>query len=406
MGRIRFLAAVSATLLVFTIPSQAQENSTEFNSLSLKSFTKLSLPSQDSQTENELSGSAKTKSGLSLFVTDGESDHYIYKLDIKNNSGESTLKPWLDLNSIPGFQEYVKNTKERTGKTLDLEGIAVCEKNNVQTIFLVNERARDIIKIEKIQDEFSFFEISSMLKDYISHFPEKLLSVTSIEGQTTGYNKDPYAYKLNYSAMALFGKVDPAKPQSMYDNAGFEGIAADCEREKLYVAKERQPRYIVKTDFNGNVDGILIVPTNSRHYTAVLSPMDGKSNFLIEPDISDLYFFEDNLFVLERNSGSIAQLQVDTGKLVARYDYSPWEFIYDELQPKTNMIMPFGMAETLVVSKKKEKLNFRIGFDNGNENRLNAKGFGIFGRQNQFKDNIQYLDQHATNALVITLAQP
>lgn len=138
----------------------------------------------------EISGLTQFQGHL-LFVSDNESDHFIYKIQEVGASSFTSTK-WLDLETIPGFKEY-------RGR-LDLEGIATCGN----TLYLADERARNIVEIP--------------------------MDATPVKSRLQVHALTPWPVK------ALFDGGS---------NAGLEGVAIDCRSQRLYALKERQPRLLV-----------------------------------------------------------------------------------------------------------------------------------------------------------------
>src|SRR5690606_10654552 len=99
-------------------------------------------------TSHELSGLFPQGVEL-LAVSDAKDDTFVFKLV---DAGDRRLKlvPHLDLTKLDGFSAYQKSLHsnadlKKKNRRFDLEGIAACG----DTIFLVNERARDVLVIEK-----------------------------------------------------------------------------------------------------------------------------------------------------------------------------------------------------------------------------------------------------------------
>ena len=395
---------------IVLILSSCASHQAAYHSLTLEGVKRLGAPGASKvSVTSEISGTAIVDQ-KELFVTDEVKDHYIYELKKTKSDRDYQLSVWLDLNEIKAFKKYRHNLKKITKETLDMEGMTACESAGHQTIFIINERVRDIFRINIENKKKTFTSIGQPIRDYIKlgHL-DAIASVLQVNKKIKGSDDKEILFARDYTKTPLFGN-----PGDTLDNAGYEGIAADCKNKVLYIAKERQPRYIIKTDFDGNVHGLFTIPESSRQYHAVKDPFTGEGSFVTEPDISDLFFLqgdsshEGSLFVLERNSGEITELNPNIisdqhqMQLIARYDYAPWEFIYDEVT-SINQIAPFGMAETLRVEKG-DKKTFYIGFDNGGVNKLNEKGFSVLGCGNS-KDTQNCLEKQALNAVVLTLQE-
>lgn len=392
------------------ILSSCASHQAVYHSLTLEGVKRLGAPGTSKvSVTGEISGTAILNQ-KELFVTDEVKDHYVYELNKTKSDHDYQLSVWLDLNEIKAFKKYRHNLKKMTKEMLDMEGMAACESGGHQTIFVINERVRDVFRIDIENKKKTFASIGQPIRDYIKpdHFNE-IASVLQVNKKIKGSDGKEILFARDYAKTPLFGN-----PGDTLDNAGFEGIAADCKNKTLYIAKERQPRYIIKTDFDGKVLGLYTIPESSRQYRVVKNPFTGEGDFVVEPDVSDLFFMkgdkdkEDHLFVLERDTGEITELNPNKindqnqMQLIARYDYAPWEFIYDEVT-SINQIAPFGMAETLRVENG-DKKTFYVGFDNGGVNKLNEKGFSVLGCGN-FKDAQNCLGKQAPNGVVLTLQE-
>lgn len=127
-----------------------------------------------------------------------------------------------------------------------------------------------------------------------------------------------------------------------WGNAGWEGLAVDCEQNIMYLAKERQPRFIVKVDLNtGDVLDSFNTPQNHSN------------------DFSDLKYENGFLYLLERNGNYITKVNPVTHEVVAKYSYrhvcsvpEPDGKLYDDEK--------YGMAEALLMTPEE----IWIGLDN------------------------------------------
>ncbi len=132
-------------------------------------------------------------------------------------------------------------------------------------------------------------------------------------------------------------------------NAGYEGIAVDCDELKLYLAKEREPRIIYKVDLNkGDIEDQFNV------------------NDLEELDYSDIKVENGYLYILERHGNFISKVDLISKKLVARVSYD--DVVYSKEGRLYEPAM-YGMAEALVLTENE----IWIGIDN---NGLNASDYG------------------------------
>lgn len=256
--------------------------------------------------DRELSGFTGVKGQL-YAVDDG--DHRIFKL-IPEDSGRFRFKSVLNFKDVSGYKPYKSKAKQQAkeqklGAWLDLEGISHCPKKGW---YLINERLRDIIWIDA----------------------EKKWHVLNWQKQN----------------------VD--KLFSGGANAGFEAIAVDCEREIVWVAKERGPRFIVGIDLKkGTVlRTITLIPSN-RSGQQVINYQTGLGLMEIPDDIAGMAFENDYLYILERNTYEIAKFSLNLGRVVSRVSfYLSAARLYEHAEP-------YGLAEALWIDKEQ----IIVGFD-------------------------------------------
>ena len=111
-------------------------------------------------------------------------------------------------------------------------------------------------------------------------------------------------------------------------NKGLEGIAVDCENLILYLAKEREPRFILAYDLRSN---------------EIIS-MAQKDNM---GDISDLKYQDGYLYILERKDNIISKMDVKTMQVVQRVSYKK---TCSHPEGKLYSGTPYGMAEALLLT--------------------------------------------------------
>ncbi|MEZ4845578.1 MAG: SdiA-regulated domain-containing protein [Bdellovibrionota bacterium] len=177
---------------------------------------------------------------------------------------------------------YYAYAKSISGnRKFDLEGVTSCS-NNGMVFYLVNEKTGDILKAD---------------------------------------SKNLTKLNINYDSY----------PDFSYDlrNDGFMGVTADCATNKLYVAKLKNPNIVFEVDLNlGKVVRQFNMSTGSDS----------------EDDISDLFFKNGQLYVLQKNITSIALVDptVKSNNFVSkRLDYSSMSDL--------TKIDEIGIAEALVV---------------------------------------------------------
>ncbi|WP_170178347.1 SdiA-regulated domain-containing protein [Flammeovirga pectinis] len=132
-------------------------------------------------------------------------------------------------------------------------------------------------------------------------------------------------------------------------NAGFEGVAIDVDKNVLYLAKERQPKLIIKIDLK-SLEIIEVFKTSNK----------------CSNDYADLCFYEGYLYALERNGMCIVKIDPKNNKEIAHYSFrksvsNKGERLYEPVK--------YGMAEALMVKNNE----IWVGFDN---NGVSVSEFG------------------------------
>ena len=280
---------------------------------------------QFARSDHELSGLAVQGKHLVL-VADDKEDHYLYKATLAGK--RYAITRLLDLNRIEGFRPYLDSLQGEArvpekDRRIDLEGIAICGRKT----YLINERVRQIVVVE---DEK---KISRLPLDF--------------EGYKALFDGGP--------------------------NAGFEGIAADCGTDTLYVAKEREPRQIFVVDLKTQqITKTFDFPPSERAGQKVIDPFTGKGLFAVGSDISDLAFDGGFLYVLERNTYEVTKLDAKTFEVLGRVSYFKTE------KPLYETGEPFGQAEALRLSPGE----IMIGVDNNDTplTHFATKTYGVSGK--------------------------
>ncbi|MCV9387529.1 SdiA-regulated domain-containing protein [Reichenbachiella ulvae] len=198
----------------------------------------------------------------------------------------------LDQNKFNLVQSYFFNAKFR----LDLEAIDYCDGY----FYLANEKNGGIYRLNKSD----LFDGKGKLELIDIPFEDKQLK------------------------------------QTEWGNAGWEGLAINCENQILYLVKERQPRFIL--------------------------PYDNKSNQLLPEfdipntesnDFSDAKFENGFLYLLERNGNYISKIDPASGEVIDKKYYG-----HICSHPEGKLFEPekYGMAEALLLKENE----IWIGLDN------------------------------------------
>lgn len=206
--------------------------------------------------------------------------------------------------------------------------------------YMINDKRWSKYAYEFQAHENSFYLVDSI--DLGIHPRTDLESVDYCEGMGMFYTdeNENIAY---YSGNAGVSQILFEKEQLGFDlnwghNKGLEGLAVDCKNQVLYMAKERDPRFIASYDLK----------------TREIKDITLKDS---EGDISDLKYEDGYLYILERNENLISKMDVATNKIVARVSYKntcshPDGKMYEGSK--------YGMAEALLLTTD----NIWIGLDN------------------------------------------
>ena len=146
-------------------------------------------------------------------------------------------------------------------------------------------------------------------------------------------------------------------PETWKKNTGLEAIAVNCEDAVLYLAKEREPRFLLEVDMRyGTIANQFTIP-------------EVESN-----DFSDMKYENGFLYMLERNGSCISKIDVRSRTVVEKVSYK-----YTSNMPAGKLYEPtkYGMAEALLLTSDE----IWIGIDNnglkaskGAEDRFGLKG--------------------------------
>ncbi|MEM8491878.1 MAG: SdiA-regulated domain-containing protein [Pseudomonadota bacterium] len=162
--------------------------------------------------------------------------------------------------------------------------------------------------------------------------------------------QDVYRYRLQ-GAKAEKLSLDVAFPWSsattLWRNAGLEGVAVDARQGILYLAKERDPSkiFVFRLDASGNA--------NFQKEFSVEPASDAHPH----QSVSDLYFENGFLYVLERRAYSIAKVDPRQERVVARAGYSYLRDASGDLFEGDN---GYGLAEALLLRNSE----ILLGLDN------------------------------------------
>jgi len=162
--------------------------------------------------------------------------------------------------------------------------------------------------------------------------------------------QDVYRYRLQGTKAEKLS-LDVAFPWSsataLWRNAGLEGVAIDARQGILYLAKERDPSriFVFRLDASGDAS-----------YQKEFS-VEPASDAHPHQSVSDLYFENGFLYVLERRAYSIAKVDPRHERVVARAGYSYLRDASGDLFVDDN---GYGLAEALLLRDRE----ILLGLDN------------------------------------------
>jgi len=205
------------------------------------------------------------------------------------------------------------------------------------------------VNADKEQDNFIYeigFQSNNWyLKSEISLNIEEPLDLEAIDYCNGNFylanEKSGNIYSKSISGKTITLPIDfkEEKPWK-WENAGWEGLANDCENNILYLVKERQPRKIFKVNLSDNkVVDIFNIP-------------ETESN-----DFADAKFENDYLYLLERNGNFVSKINPDTHEVMQKVSYRE---TCSNKEGKLFAPSTFGMAESLLLTKEE----IWIGVDN------------------------------------------
>ncbi len=190
---------------------------------------------------------------------------------------------------------------------LDLEGISLCKNS----LLMISEQRREIFRLD-------------LKTKKLTRHP---ISLANYERKT-----------------ALSGR--PLPRFSTWFNAGYEGIACDPKRKRIFIAQERQPRLIFALKFPKEwKEQTPLEPYDHFDLPSYGLPKKFKG-FDLEPDFAGLDFKDGTLFALYRSARMLLAVNPETRKLKAAYSY------YSSTKKLYKNNYPFGLAEGIAITKQ------------------------------------------------------
>ena len=247
---------------------------------------------------------------------------------VSNCFSQETRFQELELISLHVLEEYPG--------AFDLSGIVNIDNN----LYVVNDKYWSQY-FYQIHFEGNTFKVMDSLALGIDHASD-IEAIDYCPNQGIFFSDEEFntVYLLeNGASKIIFSKERLDPDQNWGTNKGLEGLAVDCENQILYLAKERQPRFVISFDLKLNSIKEII--------------------YLEEPtgDISDLKIENGFLYILERKENLIAKMDLNTKSIVSKVSYKdtcsrPEGKFYDGTD--------FGLAEALMLTPDE----IWIGLDN------------------------------------------
>jgi len=193
--------------------------------------------------------------------------------------------------------------------------------------------------------EIGFSDNKWYIIDNIPLYIEEPLDLEAIDYCNSSF------YMANEKNGKIYFKPNPGKATTLeidfedekpweWKNAGWEGLASDCENNILYLIKERQPRKIFKVNLlNNKIEDTFNIP-------------ETESN-----DFADAKFENGFLYLLERNGNFVSKVNPDSHEVIQKVSYRQ---TCSNKEGKLFAPSKFGMAESLLLTKEE----IWIGLDN------------------------------------------
>jgi hypothetical protein len=150
----------------------------------------------------------------------------------------------------------------------------------------------------------------------------------------------------------------------LHFNALFEGLAVNPAGDRLYLAAERERRgllVVTKRQSVWDCDGGCVLMSEAGEE---IQPAQITQPKKLSRDFSDLAYFDNKLFTLERNAYQICRRSPQTGA-VERC----WSFADAALTPERRYDQPYGLTEALVIDAQ----GAWVGTDNNETRRADGE---------------------------------
>lgn len=253
----------------------------------------------------------------------------------------------LTLKSIHVLEDYQQ--------AFDLSGIAKIERDYY--VVSDNQFSKQLYQIQLDQSSFHIADSISLEYDAVSDI-EAIDYCNNLEVFFTNeVNNHVYLFNDGHNKIIFdSNKLTKTLNLDWGTNKGIEGIAVDCENQILYLAKEREPRFIVAYDMES--DEIIN-----------MSQQDNVG------DISDLKFQHGYLYILERKDNLVSKMDVKTMQVIQQVSYKQ---TCSHPEGKLYSGTPYGLAEALLLNPDE----IWIGLDNNGLpfSKHATKTYGLTGK--------------------------
>jgi len=216
-------------------------------------------------------------------------------------------------------------------RAFDLSGAVKVEDQ----LWIVNDNPGSIYAY-KIELETSKFKVVDSVE--ISQLADPDIEGLDYCPETGLLFTDEMENKVYSIRSEIFDKDQVEISEGWGTNKGLEGIAMDCDNKILYLAKEREPRLIIRYD----LEQAKVIGTGYQDSSG---------------DISDMKFENGYLYILERNDNLVTKLNPESLEVIDRVSYRS---TCSHKDGKLYSDSKYGMAEALLLTPEE----IWIGLDN------------------------------------------
>ena len=265
-------------------------------------------------------------------------------------------------------QETNYNSKFRELEFISISQLEIDPGHNLEPSGIISFRSRPYIISDEQTDKY-LYQIKIECRNWSVVDSIDLQITDRIDLEAIDYCVDQI-YILSESSGSLlvsdlsgeinkiaidFGDEEPWN----WGNAGWEGLAADCEDNIIYLIKERQPRKILRVNLT------------TRKVEDKFNLPESESN-----DFSDAKFENGYLYLIERNGNYITKVNPISHEVIEKLSYR--ETCSHE-NGKLYEPYAYGMAEGLLLTK--DEIWLALDNNNLNASKHAIKEFAISGNR-------------------------